>query len=209
MKIAPSVLTADFTRLTDELESIKDADYIHIDIMDGHFVPNISFGPMITKQIATGTALLPDIHLMVTHPDRWIEAFSASKPAFITIHTESENVVEAARMIKAKGIGLGLSVKPGTSVDALKPWLDMADLILVMTVEPGFGGQAFMPDMLDKVRTLDNLRKKTGRTFLIEVDGGVNEDTIAQCKNAGVDIAVVGSYLFDRKDRAQTIRRMQ
>ncbi|TVP85871.1 MAG: ribulose-phosphate 3-epimerase [Acholeplasmataceae bacterium] len=209
MKIAPSVLTADFTDLKHELESIDHADFIHLDIMDGHFVPNLSFGPSIAESIRRRTALPLDIHLMVTDPLHWIDGFALPGTAIITIHTEANDTAKTIAAIRDKGIGVGLSIKPGTPVTALEPWLHEAALVLVMTVEPGFGGQAFMPDMLDKVRTLVKLRKEKNLMYQIEVDGGINDVTIKACREAGVDIAVVGSYLFDQKDRKAVIRRLR
>lgn len=205
MKIAPSVLTADFTNLKEELESIGSADYVHLDIMDGHFVPNISFGPAIAKQIAKNTNLPLDIHLMVTDPLNWIDQFSIEKTEFITIHVESNDVTEAINKIKARHIGVGLSIKPNTPVSDLLPYIEQAKLILVMTVEPGFGGQSFMHESMDKVKELVRIRDERKLFFGIEVDGGINDKTIGYCRDAGVDIAVAGSYLFNQKDRKKGI----
>ncbi len=201
MKIAPSVLTADFTNLKNELDSISSADLLHLDIMDGHFVPNISFGPAITKQIALNTELALDIHLMVTDPLNWILGFALPQTKYITIHIESNDVDETIKVIKKHQIGLGLSVKPQTSINTLRPYLKEVDLVLVMTVEPGFGGQSFIESSLDKVRELVKIREQEGLTFEIEVDGGINLETAKKCQLAGVDIAVAGSYLFNMKDR--------
>lgn len=209
MKIAPSVLTADFTDLKHELESINHADFVHLDIMDGHFVPNISFGPSIAASIRKRTALPLDVHLMVTDPLHWIDGFALPGTAIITIHVEANDVSETIDAIRAKGIGIGLCIKPGTPVEALEPWLHEAALVLVMTVEPGFGGQAFMPKMLDKVHTLVRLRKEKNLMYHIEVDGGINDVTIEACRQAGVDIAVVGSFLFDQHDREAVIKRLR
>jgi len=201
MKIAPSVLTADFTNLKNELDSISSADLLHLDIMDGHFVPNISFGPAITKQIALNTELALDIHLMVTDPLNWILGFALPQTKYITIHIESNDVDETIKVIKKHQIGLVLSVKPQTSINTLRPYLKEVDLVLVMTVEPGFGGQSFIESSLDKVRELVKIREQEGLTFEIEVDGGINLETAKKCQLAGVDIAVAGSYLFNMKDR--------
>ena len=205
MKIAPSVLTADFTQLNEELKSIESADYVHLDIMDGHFVPNISFGPAIAKQIGNATDLPLDIHLMVSDPINWIDLFAIKNTEFITIHVEANDISDAIDKIKGHHIGVGLSIKPNTPITDLLPYLDQAKLILIMTVEPGFGGQSFINEMMDKVRELVRIRDERKLFFGIEVDGGVNEETIEFCREAGVDIVVAGSYLFDQKDRKKGI----
>lgn len=205
MKIAPSVLTADFTDLENELKSIKTADYLHLDIMDGHFVPNISFGPAISKMISKKTNLPLDIHLMVTNPYQWIDAFTFKNTKYITIHVESNDVRKTMDKIKSNHIKLGLSVKPKTKVDELLPYISEVDLVLVMTVEPGFGGQSFMHNMMDKVKELVEIRKKFNLSFEIEVDGGINDQTIEIARLSGVDVCVAGSYLFNLKDRKKGI----
>lgn len=209
MKIAPSVLTADFTNLKNELDSIITADLIHIDIMDGHFVPNISFGPAITQMIEKQTHLPLDVHLMVTDPKEWVPKFAFKQTKYITIHTESNHVSETIQTIKKHQIGVGLSIKPKTHIRSLMPYLNEVDLILIMTVEPGFGGQSFMPEMMDKVKELIKLRKEHRLNFLIEVDGGVNDETIGMCRDAGVDIVVAGSYLFNLNDRKKGIESLR
>ena len=209
MKIAPSVLTADFTNLKEELKSIENADYLHLDIMDGHFVPNISFGPAITKEIEKNTKLPLDIHFMVSDPINWVDKFVFLKTKFITIHTESNQVLETINLIKKHQIGVGLSIKPLTPVSDLLPYIKDIQLVLVMTVEPGFGGQSFIMSSLDKVRELVKIRKEMNLNFVIEVDGGINKETIALCRDAGVDIAVAGSYLFNQKDRIKGIESLR
>ena len=209
MKIAPSVLTADFSNLKEELLTITNADYIHLDIMDGHFVPNISFGPAIAKQIEASTHLPLDIHLMVSDPLQWISKFSFPQTKFITIHVEANHVKEAVLAIQKENIGVGLSLKPKTPVRAIIPYLNDVSLVLVMTVEPGFGGQSFMPEMMEKVKELVSIRKAEGLHFAIEIDGGVNDETIKIAKEAGVDISVVGSFLFNMADREQGIENLR
>ena len=209
MKIAPSVLTADFTNLAHEIASIANADLIHLDIMDGHFVPNLSFGPTISQKIHHLSHLPLDVHLMVTDPLQWISKFAFERTKYITIHAEANHVSETIQTIQKHRIGVGMSIKPKTPVRALIPYINEVDLILVMTVEPGFGGQSFMTDMLEKVKELVRLRKETGCHFLIEVDGGINDETITMCAEAGVDIAVVGSYLFNMDDRKKGVDELR
>ena len=209
MKIAPSVLTADFTNLKAEIHSIKDADIIHIDIMDGNFVPNISFGPAITKQINDVAIPNLDVHLMVLNPLDWITKFAFDKVEFITVHYEANNYLEAIEAIKKHNIKVGLSIKPNTKVSEIKDLLPLVDLVLVMSVEPGFGGQKFMVDSLDKVKELVKLRKELSLNYIIEIDGGINKDTAPLAKEAGVELAVVGSYLFNQKDRKKTMEDLR
>lgn len=209
MKVAPSVLTANFASLKDELQSIHQADYIHLDIMDGHFVPNLSFGPAIAKSIEENTHLPLDVHLMVTDPLIWVPKFVFPQTKYITLHIEANHVQEAVLAIQKEKVGVGLALKPKTPVRTIIPYLHDVQLILVMTVEPGFGGQSFMIEMMDKVRELVKIRKEQGLHFMIEIDGGVNDETIHFAKEAGVDIVVAGSYLFNLGDRNQGIEGLR
>ncbi len=209
MIVAPSILTANFTKLNEELKKIDTADYVHIDIMDGHFVPNISFGPAITKQINDISKLPLDVHLMVSDPLFWIDKFSQSKVEYITVHIEADGYLDAIKAIKKQGKKAGISIKPNTSVDHILSILDQVDLILVMTVEPGFGGQSFMKDMMDKVKTLKSIREKHSYNYVIEVDGGINDQTIKSCQQAGVDMVVAGSYVFNHADSKKAIESLK
>jgi ribulose-phosphate 3-epimerase len=209
MLVAPSILTADFTKLKEEINKIDKADFIHLDVMDGHFVPNISFGPHISRTISHMTHLDLDIHLMVTDPLFWIEQFSFLNTRYITIHEEANQVLESIKKIKSQGIKVGISIKPGTSVFSIVPLLKDVDLVLVMTVEPGFGGQSFMENMMVKVKELVKLREDKGLHYLIEVDGGISDKTIDICKKSGVDVVVAGSYVFNHKNPNQAIESLK
>lgn len=206
MLIAPSVLASDFTNLASEMERVKTADYIHLDIMDGHFVPNISFGPDVVSQLRKTTVVPFDVHLMISHPLKYIERFANAGADIICFHIEcADDPGKVMDKIIELGKKPALTLKPGTPVEKLYPYLDRAFMVLVMTVEPGFGGQSFMVDQLEKVREL----RKRYPQLLIEADGGINQDTILYCKSAGVDICVAGTAVFKAKDPAMEIQRLK
>jgi ribulose-phosphate 3-epimerase len=205
MLIAPSILTADFNRLEAEIKTISTADYLHLDVMDGHFVPNISFGPHVLGGIKKITNIPLDTHLMITNPLDYIDAFVEIGSSYITVHVEANKVQESINRIKASGIKAGITLKPKTKLETLYPYLDQVDLVLIMSVEPGFGGQKFMEEQLDKVKELVRLRTAYKYNYVIEIDGGINGQTAKLAASAGVDIAVVGSYVFNAKDRDAVI----
>lgn len=206
MKIAPSILTADFNQLENEIKSISESDYLHLDVMDGHFVPNISFGSHVLSGLKKITNIALDTHLMVSEPLLFIDQFVQIGSDYITVHVEAKDPIEAVKKIKASGVKAGISLKPNTPLEEIYPFLDKVDLVLVMSVEPGFGGQKFMTDQLEKVKKLVSLREKLDYEYVIEIDGGINLGTAKQAKAAGVDIAVAGSYVFNAKDRNKAIR---
>lgn len=199
VKIAPSLLSADFGCLKDELAAISKADWLHYDVMDGHFVPNISFGYSVLKDVSKVTDLYLDVHLMISEPMKYAGNFIDSKASSITFHYEAieENKInEFINYLKEHQVAAGISIKPDTDVSVLKPYLDSLDLILVMSVEPGFGGQKFDDRALAKIVWLAKMKEEMGYHYLIEVDGGINEETGKLCKDAGVDVLVAGSYIF-------------
>ena len=209
VKVAPSVLSANFAELKKDLDSITEygADWIHYDVMDGHFVPNISFGYSILKDVSKVTDLYLDVHLMISDPMKYAIEFIKSNASLITFHIEALNneqeVRELIDFIHSHHVDVGISIKPQTQVETIKQYLDDIELVLVMSVEPGFGGQSFMPSALDKIKELNEL--KQGRHFIIEVDGGINEQTGNLCKDAGADVLVAGSYVFNAVDRKKAI----
>lgn len=209
VKIAPSVLSADFTILKEEIDSIKrgGADWIHYDVMDGHFVPNISFGYSILKNISKVTDMYLDVHLMISDPMKYVDEFIKTHASLITFHIEAmeneEKTKELIKHLKHKGVDIGISIKPNTPVNAIEKYLKDIDLVLVMSVEPGFGGQSFMFDSLDKITELALLKDEYH--FLIEVDGGINDETGRMCVEAGADVLVAGSYVFNKEDRKKAI----
>lgn len=212
-KIAPSVLAADYANFASELKRIEetDAEYVHIDIMDGQFVPNISFGADVVASMRKHSKLVFDCHLMVVNPERYVDAYAQAGADIMTIHTEStQHIHGALQKIKAAGMKVGVVINPGTPVSALEPVLPLVDQVLIMTVNPGFGGQSFIPECLDKVKKVVDLRQAGGYSFDIEVDGGVDDKTIAACAQAGANVFVAGSYLFKADDlvsQVQTLRK--
>lgn len=206
MKIAPSMLASDFTKMGACAEAIKEADWMHLDIMDGHFVPNISFGPDVVRALRPVSDLFFDVHLMLSHPKFYIEKFAQAGAELITFHVECEDdIAETIAEIKKYNIKVGLSLKPGTRVEALYPYIDDIDLVLVMTVEPGFGGQKFMADQMDKLRALRAKRAD----LLLEVDGGVNRETALVCRDAGADVLVAGTGVFKAADIPAEIQALR
>lgn len=209
-KVAPSILSADFVNLERDIRHVADcgADYIHIDVMDGIFVPNITIGIPVVAAIRKITDTPLDVHLMIDRPVRYVERFCDAGADILTIHAEAdtvENNLEALRLIRGKGVRAAVSVKPGTPAEALEPYWGLMDLILVMTVEPGFGGQKFMADMMPKVRTLREAIERRSPGTELEVDGGVNPDTAKTCVEAGANVLVAGSALFKAPDIAAFI----
>ncbi|MBQ8287206.1 MAG: ribulose-phosphate 3-epimerase [Clostridia bacterium] len=203
VKISPSILSADFSRLGEEMAAIQDggAEWVHIDVMDGAFVPNISFGAPVYGCVRKHCALPFDVHLMINEPIRYLDDFVKAGADLITIHAEStDRVAETLTAIKERKIAAGLSIKPGTPVEAIREYLPLCDLVLVMSVEPGFGGQKFMPSAVDKIRALTALREELGLHYEIEVDGGINAETAPFCIEAGVDVLVAGSAVFGKAD---------
>lgn len=203
MKIAPSILSADFANLERDVKLVEQggADYIHVDVMDGQFVPNITLGPNIVSALRPVTKLPLDVHLMIVEPERYVEDFAKAGADIIVVHQESTlHLHRVLQMIKQAGVKAGVVINPATPVSAIAEILSMVDLVLVMTVNPGFGGQAFIPDCLTKIETLANLRQEHDYTYEIEVDGGVVPETAALCAQAGADVFVAGSFVYSSED---------
>ena len=213
-KIAPSILAADFANLERDIRNIEEngSDFVHVDIMDGIFVPNISIGIPVVKAIRPVTKLPLDVHLMIDRPIRYVEEFVKAGADFVTIHVEADqpqNTLEALDKIHALGCKAGIVLKPKTPAEAAIPYLEKCDMILVMTVEPGFGGQSFMADMMPKVAQLAEWMQDINPDCLIEVDGGVDSKTHAVCKEHGANVLVAGSAYFKASDRAEFVKLIQ
>lgn len=210
-KIAPSILSADYANFESELKKLEatGAEYIHIDIMDGHFVPNISFGAGVVASMRPHSRLVFDCHLMVSNPEHYIEEFARAGADIISIHAEATPHIHGAlQKIRTAGVKASVVINPGTPVEVVKNVLNLVDQVLVMTVNPGFGGQAFLPETMDKVRELVVLREVNQLDFDIEVDGGIDDETIRVAKEAGANVFVAGSYVFkgDVAHQVQTLK---
>lgn len=207
--VAPSILSADFANLQKEINLIAEAgaDWVHVDVMDGHFVPNITIGVPVVKSLKKISSLPLDVHLMITEPEKYIEAFCKAGADYLTIHVEAtQDPAHVLQMIRAKNVKAGITLRPRTDVATLVPFLSFVDLVLVMTVEPGFGGQAFMEDQVHKIEFLKKYRNENALDFLIEVDGGIQKQTAEICRDAGADVLVAGSAVFTGEKSVESYR---
>jgi ribulose-phosphate 3-epimerase len=210
--IAPSILSADFSRLGEHVAEAEKggADWLHVDVMDGHFVPNITIGPLVVQALKPVTRLPLDVHLMIEAPDRYLADFAKAGADWLTVHAEAcPHLHRSLQAIKGLGVKAGAVLNPATPVSALEHVLEDCDLVLLMSVNPGFGGQKFIPQVLGKIRTLRRMIDERGLPTLIEVDGGIGADNIRQVADAGVDVFVAGSAVFGQKDVAHALRRLR
>ncbi|EJR66589.1 ribulose-phosphate 3-epimerase [Bacillus cereus VD115] len=209
IKIAPSILSADFSKLGEEIKDVEKggADYIHVDVMDGHFVPNITIGPLIVEAIRPITSLPLDVHLMIANPDNYIPTFAKAGADIITVHVEAcPHLHRTIQLIKSHGIKAGVVLNPHTPVSVIEHVLEDIDMVLLMTVNPGFGGQKFIHSVLPKIKQVAEMVKERNLEVEIEVDGGVNAETARLCVEAGANVLVAGSAVYNQKDRSEAIR---
>ncbi|WHY02335.1 ribulose-phosphate 3-epimerase [Neobacillus sp. DY30] len=208
LKIAPSILSADFAKLGEEIAAVEraGADYIHVDVMDGHFVPNITIGPLVVEAIRPVTKLPLDVHLMIDNPDQYIENFAKAGADYITIHVEAcRHLHRTIHHIKSFGVKAGVVLNPATPVDTIQHIIKDIDMVLLMSVNPGFGGQKFIPEVLPKIKKVKELADSIGKEIEIEIDGGVNPETAKLCVEAGANVLVAGSAIYDQEDYAEAI----
>lgn len=212
MIIAPSLLSADFGKLEQEVKEIEKigADWLHLDIMDGNYVPNISFGPMVVKALRKHTNLFFDVHLMIENPDLFLEDFKNAGADLITVHPEStKHLHRTIQMIKSLGLKAGVALNPATPLSVLEYVLEDLDMVLIMSVNPGFGGQKFIPEAIEKIRQLKKISLKKNPGLLIQVDGGINKENAGEVVAAGAEVLVAGSAIFGAKDRVKAIKEIR
>ncbi|MCM3237770.1 ribulose-phosphate 3-epimerase [Heyndrickxia oleronia] len=212
VKIAPSILSANFSKLADEIKDVEKAgaDYIHIDVMDGHFVPNITMGPLVVEAIRPITKLPLDVHLMIENPDQFIESFVKAGADYITVHVEAcKHLHRTIQYIRSFGVKAGVVLNPATPVEMIKHVLKDIDMVLLMTVNPGFGGQRFIKSVLPKIKQVKELIDQEGLNIEIEVDGGINSETAKLCSDAGANVLVAGSAIYNHEDRKKAINEIR
>ncbi|MFG3049298.1 ribulose-phosphate 3-epimerase [Streptomyces sp. NPDC048202] len=206
-QINPSILSADFARLADEAKAVEGADYLHVDVMDNHFVPNLTLGTPVVESLARATDIPLDCHLMIEDPDRWAPQYVEAGASSVTFHVEAAHApIRLAREIRAKGARAAMALKPATPIESYEDMLPELDMLLIMTVEPGFGGQAFLDITLPKIRRTRELIARHGLEMWLQVDGGVSAETIERCAEAGADVFVAGSAVYGAKDPAEAVR---